>query len=788
MIWFRSYSCITMSYTLLKRDPLSKDGEYIPQKEPEKMKTWVKWVIGLLVGAVVVVAIAVPVALLAFKDEEEQDSRKTYTLDDYFGDRLRQKSYGLQWLSDNEYLHRTRDYNVIVHNVDTEQTTILLSNTTIDRNNESFYELSENRKYALLQYNYEKVWRHSYKASYRIIDVEKKQYITTNELPHKIQYITWSPTGNKLVYVWENDVYVRDSPEQQSVRITFNGEENLILNGVPDWVYEEEMFSTNNAIWWSPNSQFLAYAQFNETDVPIIEYTFYGDESELYPQTIHIPYPKAGTKNPTVRLFVINTESLNNLTTAEILAPDDIRSGDHYLSTVTWTTTDRRFAIQWLRRIQNVSAISMCTFDDPMWNCQVNGYEESTTGWVGNFGPSEPYFTTGVRFYKITSNKDGYKHIHSYGQGIPQEITTGNFEVTSIVKIVDNDMYFISNENAPSFRHLYRQQLTYPNKKECITCEQRKDRCQHYSAYFSKNGKYYSLNCNGPGIPIYTLHLSSDNKEIKILESNEELGLLLEDIQLPTKVRKSISLHGFDLWYILTLPPHFDEKKKYPLLIDVYGGPCSQKVDQYFRLNWATYLASTEKVIVASFDGRGSGYQGDKILHQLWRRLGTVEVEDQIAAARHLKSLGYVDEKRIAIWGWSYGGYVSSMVLGSGSGEFKCGIAVAPVSSWHYYDTIYTERYMSLPTPEDNLNNYETSTVMSRAAKFKDVGYLLIHGTADDNVHFQQAAQISKALVDAGVDFETMWYTDKDHGIGGLANRHIYTHMSHYLKQCFDLQ
>ncbi|CAI9563325.1 unnamed protein product [Staurois parvus] len=238
----------------------------------------------------------------------------------------------------------------------------------------------------------------------------------------------------------------------------------------------------------------------------------------------------------------------------------------------------------------------------------------------------------------------------------------------------------------------------------------------------------------------------------------------------------------------MILPPHFDKSKKYPLLIDVYAGPCSQKVDQYFRLNWATYLASTEKIIVASFDGRGSGYQGDKIMHEIYRQLGTVEVADQISAGRHFASLGYVDETRMAIWGWSYGGYVTSMVLGSGSGVFKCGIAVAPVSSWFYYDSIYTERYMSLPTLEDNLRNYESSTVMAKAAQFKDVGYLLIHGTADDNVHFQQAAQISKALVDAGVDFESMWYTDKDHGISGLAHRHIYTHMSHYLKQCFNLQ
>ncbi|XP_075036858.1 dipeptidyl peptidase 4 isoform X2 [Mixophyes fleayi] len=756
-----------MSYIPLIKDPFSMDeGEYIPLRNSRNMKTWAKWLIGLLVGAVVVAVIVVPVVLLVNKDtKEEVDPRKTYTLDDYFGDTLRYRSFGIQWLSDNEYLYQTRDNNVLVNNVDTGETKTLISDTTI-------------------------IWRHSYKASYRILNVETQALVTANELPDSIQYITWSPVDHKLAYVRKNNIYIRNTPDAASVQITFNGEENKIYNGIPDWVYEEEMFSSNHALWWSPNAIFLAFVEFNDTEVPVIEYTFYGEESQQYPQTIHIPYPKAGTKNPTVRLFAANVESLANITQKIITPPQDISSGDYYLNDMTWVT-DQRMAVQWLRRIQNVSALTLCDDgdDSSKWDCEavLPTYEESTTGWVGNFQPSSPYFTSATKYYKIISNSNGYKHVFFYGFREAVPITSGNYEVTSISKITDNYMYYISNEEIPSKRHLYKIELEYPNTRKCITCDLRPERCQHYSAYFSKNGKYYSLNCNGPGIPIYTLQNSTDDTEMKIFESNEELGTLLDDIQLPTKERNNISLHGLSLWYQLTLPPHFDKSKKYPLLIDVYGGPCSQKVDQYFRLNWATYLASTEKIIVASFDGRGSGYQGDKIMHQLYRRLGTVEVEDQIAAARHFISLGFVDETRIAIWGWSYGGYVTSMVLGSGSGVFKCGIAVAPVSSWHYYDTIYTERYMSLPTAEDNLENYQSSTVMSRAEKFKDVQYLLIHGTADDNVHFQQAAQISKALVDAQVDFETMWYTDKDHGIGGLASRHIYTHMSHYLKQCFNL-
>lgn len=232
----------------------------------------------------------------------------------------------------------------------------------------------------------------------------------------------------------------------------------------------------------------------------------------------------------------------------------------------------------------------------------------------------------------------------------------------------------------------------------------------------------------------------------------------------------------------MMLPPNFKKSKKYPLLIDVYGGPCSQTVSYRFKLSWATYLTSTMDIIYASFDGRGSGYQGDEIMHSIYHRLGTFEVEDQLTAIRKFIDMGFVDKDRIAMWGWSYGGYVTAMALGSGSGLLKCGIAVAPVAEWEYYDAVYTERYMG--TPQDNLDGYRNGSVIERAKNFKDVDFLLIHGTADDNVHFQQAAQISKALVNEQVDFEAMWYTDKNHSLRGSAYRHVYTLMSHFLKKC----
>uniref|UniRef100_A0A8C3IS10 Dipeptidyl peptidase 4 n=1 Tax=Chrysemys picta bellii TaxID=8478 RepID=A0A8C3IS10_CHRPI len=724
------------------------------------MKTVVKYLLGLLAIAVIVIAIAVPVALLT--KSTTSDPRRRFTLQDYLDGDIRYKTYNLQWISGNQYLHKTADNDIVLGNAENQTISEVLKNSTLATYGATTAILSPDQKFALLQYNYVKLWRHSYMASYHIYDLNTRSLVTENLLPNDTQYISWSPVGHKLAYVWNNNIYIKESPGVSSVQITTNGEENKIFNGIADWVYEEEMFGTHSALWWSPNASFLAYAEFNDTEVPVMEYSFYAEDTLQYPKTIKLPYPKAGAANPTVKLFVVNTQAPLTVNSSEIIAPASIISGDHYLSAVTWVT-DERICLQWLRRIQNFSVLVVCDFtrENGMWQCPEGKQhtEESKTGWIGTFQPSDPYFASdNISYYKILSNTEGFKHIHyinSTGSRIP--ITHGKWEVISIEAVTNDFIYYISNEfgGRPGGRNLYKVLVgNGPTTPKCVSCDLDKDRCQYYSASFSNDAQYYLLNCYGPGLPTSMLSRSSDD-------------------------------HA--LWYQMILPPHFDSSKKYPLLLDVYAGPCSQKADYAFRINWATYLASTEQIIVASFDGRGSGYQGDEIMHAVNRRLGTYEVEDQISAARKFSEMSFVDKNRIAIWGWSYGGYVTSMVLGSGSKVFKCGIAVAPVSRWQYYDSIYTERYMGLPVASDNLKNYESSTVMAKAENFKDVEYLLIHGTADDNVHFQQAAQISKALVDAQVDFQAMWYTDKDHGIGGQAHSHIYTHMSHFIKQCFSL-
>ncbi|XP_061580470.1 prolyl endopeptidase FAP [Cololabis saira] len=739
---------------------------------------WNKVMWGALGAVVVITIITIPAVYYS----KSGVTKRPFTLDDYFNNTIRRKSYNLYWISDQEYLHKSSDGSIFLHNAETREESLYLSNSTFAKVNATDYMLSGDYKYIALESNFTKKWRHSYTASYTIFDREKSTYVTSANLPPVIQFFIWASKGNQYAYVSDFNIFLSSGATTEAVQLTHNGKKNEILNGIPDWVYEEEVFATNGAIWWSTTGRFLAYIEFNDTEVHKVEFPWYG--SEQYPETVAVPYPKAGTNLTKVKLFVVDTTnpSLRSL----VSPPASVASGDHILCSVTWVT-DERVAVQWLTRKQNHVVAQIYDFDGSAWNEKQKFEQTSKTGWIGHYVPLPLFFAEDkLSFYNVMSDTQGYKHIHHVKDGKATPVTSGKWEVIYISKLTKDAIYFVSNEykGEPVKRNLYKVLIgSSPSAPQCLTCKLREDRCQYNSVYFSFDASFYRVYCNGPGLPLYML---MDNRgsgaELSILEDNKDLGNILSQFQLPTMKYGTLKFAGFDLWYEMMLPPNFQKSKKYPLLIYVYAGPCSQSVSYQFKLNWGTYLSSSHGIIVARFDGRGSGYQGDEIMHAIYRRLGTYEVEDQITAARKFIDMGFIDKDRIAIWGWSYGGYVTSMVLGAGTGLFKCGIAVAPVAKWEYYDAVYTERYMGKPS--ENSEAYKNSTVTSRAKNFKTVDYLLVHGTADDNVHFQQAAQISEALVDQQVDFEAMWYTDRDHALSGSASYHLYTLMSHFLQKC----
>ncbi|XP_014905846.1 dipeptidyl peptidase 4 [Poecilia latipinna] len=737
-------------------------------------------ILGVIGAAVVITLITIPAVYYS----RSGATKRPFTLQDYFNDTIRKKSYNLYWMSDKEYLHKERDGNVYLHNAETKDKYLYLSNATFKKVDATDYWLSGDHKYTAFESNYTKNFRHSYSASYSIYDMTQSTFVTPASLPRMVQYFSFAPEGNQYAYVSNFNIFLNSNVTAEPVQLTHDGKKNEILNGIPDWVYEEEIFASNGAIWWSSTGQFLAFAQFNDTDVQKVEFPWYG--SEQYPKTVAIPYPKAGSNLTKVKLFVVDTA--NPTLHSQLAPPASVAGSDHILCSVTWAT-DERVAVQWLTRKQNHVEVAIYDFDGSSWREKEKFEQTSKTGWIGHYMPLPIFFAKDkLSFYKVMSDTQGYKHIHYIKNGKATPITSGKWEVIYISKLTKNAIYFVSNqhERNPVKRNLYKIMLgSSPSTPMCLTCGLHEDRCQYNSAYLSYDASFYRMDCYGPGLPLYTLmdnRGSGAGTELSILEDNKELENLLTEFQMPTMKYGTVKIAGFDMWYQMMLPPDFQKSKKYPLLIDVYAGPCSQSVSYQNKLNWGTYLSSSLGIIVASVDGRGSGYQGDEIMHAIYRQLGTFEVEDQMSAVRKFINMGFIDKDRIAIWGWSYGGYVASMALGAGTGLFKCGIAVAPVAKWDYYDAVYTERYMGKPS--ENSDSYKNSTVISRAKNFKKVSYLLIHGTADDNVHFQQAAQISKALVEELVDFEAMWYTDKDHSLRGQALHHTYILMSHFLQKC----
>uniref|UniRef100_A0A671YH73 Fibroblast activation protein, alpha n=1 Tax=Sparus aurata TaxID=8175 RepID=A0A671YH73_SPAAU len=702
---------------------------------------------GVVGAAVVITLITIPAVYFS----ESGGAKRPYTFEDYFNDTIRWKSFNVYWISDKEYLHKDRDGNLFLYNAETKQQSLYLSNSTFAQVDASGYLLSGDYKYIAFESNYTKV---------------RNSLLMFLLVAHQNQLTAFFVFQ---AYITDYNIFIKSNVNAETVQVTHNGKKNEIQNGVPDWVYEEEVFASNGAIWWSSTGKYLAYVEFNDTDVHKVEFSWFG--SEQYPETVIFPYPK----HPHV------LSDVKNLVTFCCLL-----LSDHILCSVTWPT-DERVAVQWLTRKQNYVVVQIYDFDGSNWREKQKFEQTSKTGWVGHYVPLPIFFAQdNLCFYKVMSDAKGYKHIHYVKDGKATPITSGKWEVIYISKLTKDAIYYVSNEyqGIPVKRNLYKVMIgSSPSAPQCLTCSLNEDRCQYNSAYFSSDASYYRVDCYGPGLPLYKL---MDNRgpgaDLGVLEDNKDLENILSEFQMPTMKYGTLKIAGFDLWYQMMLPPNFKKSKKYPLLIDVYGGPCSQRVDYRFKLNWGTYLSSSQGIIIASFDGRGSGYQGDAILHAIYKRLGTFEVEDQMTAVRKFIDMGFIDKDRIAIWGWSYGGYVTSMALGAGTGLFKCGIAVAPVAKWEYYDAVYTERYMGTPT--DNSDSYKNSSVMARAKNFKTVNYLLVHGTADDNVHFQQAAQISKALVDEQVDFEAMWYTDKDHGLRGSAMRHNYALMSHFLQKC----
>ncbi|CAG7819153.1 unnamed protein product [Allacma fusca] len=745
-----------------------------------------------------------------------QGNGRTITLPDILQGVYGIKGNNATWVSDLEMQYVDQYGNIALYNVDTRShNTIIPGIEFINQLRAVPFQvtLSPDKKFALVGYHSQKLYRHSIYAKYDIYDVEKNTFdrlIPEPEhqnprQPDLLQLVQWSPKvgHNAVAFVYDNNVFFKSGPtkEIKSLRLTSTGS-HQIYNGVADWVYEEEMFGGSKALWFSPQGTNLAFASFNDTEVKSIQFPVYGDPGQFprnqYPFLEEIPYPKAGTANPSVEIYIANVGGLTGDITPRPIELSRFEV-NYYVGTVVWAT-DMEVLVVTMNRHQTDLRGMLCNEKS---ECQEIVQVKEAKGWIDINTPRPS--NDGSRFLMLKSEKiDGadksYRHIVQFDRnGIITPVTTGRFSVDSIVAWdeASNKVFFTSTryndttqEADPSEAQFYSIAIgTTPQKATCITCGlqnlEKTTECRQNSVELSKGFSHFIHQCLGPSVPevlVRSVQNASVIKETWV--DNSELKGKLQLIDLPIIQDYSIPLaSGFVAKARLWIPPNYQKGKKYPMLVDVYGGPGSQKLDRRFGINWGTSLTLSRDVIYASIDGRGSGRQSDDLLFQLYLKLGTVEIEDQIAGAKWLIQNNVddiIDANRTAIWGWSYGGYSTAMVMGTDKqGIYKCGISVAPVTSWVFYDTIYTERYMGLPTKEDNLANYNASDVTNHVENFRTKKYYLIHGNADDNVHYQQSMILSRALEKADILFRQQSYPDEDHSLGSV-RRHFFKYPHQY--------
>ncbi|HVA97447.1 MAG TPA: S9 family peptidase, partial [Bacteroidia bacterium] len=626
------------------------------------------------------------------------------------------------------------------------------------------YQFSEDEKKILIATATEHIYRHSTRETYYVWDIAQKK-LSLLSTGAKQMFAQFSPDGNEVAFMRDNNLYIKNLTTDLETQVTTDGLFNNIINGGTDWVYEEE-FGFARAFYWSPDSKKIAFYRFDESKVK--EFSMNEYKNQLYPSEYKFKYPKAGETNSQVSIRVYDVASKKTLN-VDIGAVQDT---DQYIPRVQWTMDPNTLSIVRMNRLQNKLEL---LFADASTGKSKVIYTETSKTYVDVNEEGNTYctFLKDKKHFILLSEKDGYNHIYLYNIDgtLVRQITHGNWDVLAFKGINENTntLYYTSSEVSPTDIELYSIKLDGSDKKLLSPIGTN-------DAEFSSNFKYYINDYSTANTPPFITLNNDKGKEIRVLESNEALKDTLADYALSKKqffTLKDSAGVILNAWMIK--PIDFDSTKKYPVLMNVYGGPGINTVNNEWGgpdYLWHEMLAEKGYIIV-SVDNRGTGGRGKAFKDCTYKELGKYETQDQIDAAKYLGTLAYVDKTRIGIWGWSYGGYMSSLCITKGADYFKTAIAVAPVTNWRYYDSVYTERYMQ--TPEENPDGYDKNSPINFVDKLRG-HYLLIHGTADDNVHFQNTIEMIAALVNANKQFELAIYPDKNHGIyGGNTRLHLYT-------------
>lgn len=642
---------------------------------------------------------------------------------------------------------------------------MLLNSELLDGLSFNSYTFSSDEQKILLPTETESIYRHSTQSKYFIFDRVSE---TTQVLSEGKQRLAqFSPDASKVAFVRQNNLYLKDLVDQSEKAITDDGEINKIINGATDWVYEEE-FGFDQAYQWNATGTKIAYYKFNEEAVSEFSMDVF---QELYPNQNRFKYPKAGERNASIGIYIYD------ITLDTTIKADIETASEFYVPRIKWTLDENVLSVQRMNRHQNNIDLIFVNANDGSADIILTETDDAYL----DVSDHLTFLKNGKHFI-WTSEKSGYNHIYLFNLKGKQlrKITKGDFDVTDFYGVDEstNTLYFASAERSPLQRDIYSIQLNGKDKKTLSP------KSGTNSANFSSNYKYFINRHSSANTPYHFSLFNNNGDEIRTLKDNAQLTRELSDYSLSRKeffnfkTSEGVKLNGW-----LMKPNHFDTNKEYPLFMYVYGGPGSQQVtDAWGGSNYMWFQMLTQMgYIVACVDNRGTGARGAKFKKSTYLELGKLETQDQIEANRYLADLPYVDDSRIGIFGWSYGGYMSSLCLLKGAEHFKMAIAVAPVTNWRYYDSIYTERYMR--TPQENAAGYDENSPINHVEKLKG-DYLLIHGSADDNVHYQNTMEMTNALIHANKQFDLFVYPNRNHGIyGGNTRLHLFTKMTNFIKE-----